>query len=78
MGINWEGGGYSAHVEMFVLVDGCRMDVAQIGPDTLILRNPVQVRKGYAEIIIRVDGREEKHKVILHSTDDSNAELAYA
>jgi hypothetical protein len=70
---------------MYVMIDGQRHDVAQIGPDTLILREPLEFRKGPAQIVISVDGRQETREVILYSPDATNGssqprivELAYA
>ena len=85
MGIRWDEGGYSAQVEIYVLIDGAKHDVAQIGPDSLILRQPLEFAKGPAQIVVSVDGRQETHEVILYRPDESNGsspsrtdELAYA
>lgn len=78
MGIHWVEGGYSADVEIYLLIDGTRHDVAQIGPDFLILRNPSDVPVGNAQIVTRVDEKLERRDVILNCADPAKGELAYA
>jgi hypothetical protein len=78
MGTAWEDGGYSSDVTIYVIVDGQRYDVAQIGPETLILRDAEAALSGPAQIVINVDGREEVHHVILFADESSGVELCYA
>jgi hypothetical protein len=77
MGIQWQHGGYSAEVEIHLVVEGRRFAVSHIGPDSLILRDEESVPNGHAQIIIKIDGREEVHDVIIHAAD-STSELAFA
>jgi hypothetical protein len=78
MGIHWENGGYSAEVEISLIVDGQEYPVAQIGPHSFILRTPQAVKLGYAKIITCIDGRKTEKDVILHAADPSESEVAYA
>jgi hypothetical protein len=78
MGFNWQDGGYSSEVKIWLLVDGARFEVAQIGPDTLTLRDDCEVRSGHAQILIDIDGRREIHDVIIGAMLPSKSELAYA
>lgn len=49
--------GYSAHVEMQLLLPGgASLSVAQCGPDFFILENPATLPPTTAELVIEVDG----------------------
>jgi hypothetical protein len=78
MGFRWQDGGYSSEVELHLLVDGRRLEVAQVGKDFLILREPAAVPSGHAELIITIDGNEQVHHVILSANDPATAELEFA
>jgi hypothetical protein len=78
MGFRWQDGGYSAEVELYLLVDGRRLPVAQVGKDFLILRDPVDVPSGYAELSITIDGNEQIHQIILSARKPAAAELEFA
>lgn len=77
MGIQWQDGGYSAEVEIFLLVDGRKLPVSHIDDKTLILREGEAVPDGPAQVIIRIDGRENIYDVIINA-GESTSELAYA
>ena len=65
MGQRWLDG-YSAEVEIYLLIEGKRLDVAQIGGGSLIMRgNPVIAAKTPAELVIVIDGEEERQKILL-------------
>jgi len=65
MGQRWLDG-YSAHVEIYLLIDGKRHDVAQIGGGELILRNHVDIEPGTtATLVIVIDGNEERETIVL-------------
>ncbi|WP_254512547.1 hypothetical protein [Anatilimnocola floriformis] len=59
--------GYSANVEIRLEVEGVILDVAQVGRDSLILREPYEspITAG-ARVVITVDGREHIHPIFLH------------
>ncbi len=63
--------GYSAAVEIRLIVDGRELSVAQVGPRSLILRQPCELPSGDARIIIKVDDHEEEHDVILRESNGS-------
>ena len=67
MGILWKDG-YSAHVEIYLIVGDEHLPVAQVGPNSLILRQPSELPAGHAQIVIKVDDHEEVHDVILGTT----------
>ena len=66
MGTRWRDGGYSSDIEIYLCADGQRLRVAQVGPAQLILRDRCKILPGTpAVILIRVDGAEEEHPIIL-------------
>jgi len=72
MGQRWLDG-YSADVEVYLLVKGKRYDVAQIGGGSLILRgDPAIPAKTQATLVVVVDGIEERQEIIL--CDDTLSE----
>jgi hypothetical protein len=65
MGQRWFDG-YSANIEIFLLVAGKRHDVAQIGRGSLLLREPTSIPPATdARLTIRIDGHEEIEDVVL-------------
>jgi hypothetical protein len=65
MGQRWLDG-YSADVEVYLLIAGERVDVAQIGHGKLILRTPREFPPGTrATLVFTVDGQEEREEVVL-------------
>lgn len=58
--------GYSSTVAIYLTVDGQQLKVAQIGPDTLILREPRDIAPGtQAQLTIIVDGEIEQDSIVL-------------
>ena len=58
--------GYSSTVEIHLTVDGEIIPVAQIGPSTLILREPRDIAPDTsAQLTITVDGRVERESIML-------------
>jgi hypothetical protein len=65
MGTSWAHG-YSAHVELFLVVGGEKLRVAQVGPDSLILRDlRVIAPSTSAKLVINIDDHREEHDVVL-------------
>jgi hypothetical protein len=65
MGQRWLDG-YSAAVEIYLIVDGTRHDVAQIGDGSLILREEVDIEPDTdAKLVMIIDGHEEMETVVL-------------
>ena len=72
MGQRWFDG-YSADIEIYLLVGGVRFDVAQIGGGVLILREPADILPFTdAKLVIIVDGHEEVRPVLLASGVNSD------
>jgi hypothetical protein len=66
MGTQWKDG-YSAHVELFLLVEDKKLRVAQVGPESLILRDACTIPPGTrGRIVIKVDDNQKEHDVVLH------------
>ncbi len=59
------GRGYSADVRIHLHVNGHVLPVAQLGPDFLILRTPVNHPPVDAEIAMSIDGDESRWRVRL-------------
>jgi hypothetical protein len=56
---------YSADVSARLLVGASRYEVAQTGPDFIVLRQAVDIPAGEATLIIEVEGRESISTVML-------------
>lgn len=56
---------HSAEVEIELLVAGKSLSVAQLGPEFLILGEATQLEPCTAEIVLRVDGEDERWQVRL-------------
>jgi hypothetical protein len=50
--------GHSAEVRMELRVNGRVLKISQLGPDFLILREPVEYPPSHAEISMSIDGTE--------------------
>jgi hypothetical protein len=75
MGQRWLDG-YSAEVEIYLLIAGRRIEVAQIMGDTLILREQHPIPpETFAELVIKVDGNEEREQIFLRAGAESSQEL---
>jgi len=75
MGIQRENG-YSAHVEIYLLVDGEPLRVAQVGPGSLILRDLREIPPGAsAKLVIKIDDHNEEHDVILFEGASGSRQL---
>ena len=68
--------GHSSDVEIYLLIDGKRFEVAQIADGTLILRDTHEIPPGTSAIlVIKVDGHEEREEIFLRSGATSREEL---
>jgi hypothetical protein len=56
---------HSAMVRMELHVDGTVLRISQLGPDFLILREPVDRPPAQAELFISIDGKERRRAVFL-------------
>jgi len=58
-------GGHSAQVKMRLLVGGHSIPVAQMGPDFVLLENPVNHPPADASVVLQVDQSERSWNVRL-------------
>ncbi len=56
---------HSAIVRIELTVDGHVPNVAQLGPDFLVLRNPIDHPPANAEVFMSIDGEEDRWPVYL-------------
>ena len=57
--------GHSADVRIQLYLNGNVLPVAQLGPDFLVLRKPIDHPAADAEIALSIDGHEERWRVRL-------------
>lgn len=64
--------GHSSQVRGWLLIDGVRHELAQVGPDFCILREPISSNfvccDTQADLVIEVDGTQRQVVVLLSST----------
>jgi hypothetical protein len=58
-------GGHSAQVNMHLLVNGFSLDVAQMGPDFVLVDTPVNHPPAEASLVLQVDKSERRWNVKL-------------
>lgn len=56
---------YSADVRLHLAVNGQVTSLSQVGPDSVILETACELPPCSAEVIVKVDGREHRRKVLL-------------
>ena len=56
---------HSSVVKMQLLVDAISIPIAQMGPDFVLLREPISLRPGQATLVLRVDHREKRWRIWL-------------
>ena len=59
------GTGHSADVRITLAVNGHVFSAAELGPDFVVLRNPVPHPPAEAELSLSIDGQEERWRVEL-------------
>ena len=57
--------GHSADVRIALAVNGHVFSVAELGPDFVVLRNPIPHPPAEAELSLSIDGHEERWRVDL-------------
>jgi hypothetical protein len=59
---------------MYLETKSERLAIAQMGPDFIILRKPTEFQPGYGELVVQIDGDEQRRAIYLpdgaHSTDE--------
>ena len=68
--------GYSADVRIELLIDGQSIPVAQAGGDRLVFRQPVSFSTPYGELLMRIDGHEQRWRVALRTTTQPERVIA--
>lgn len=78
MGQRWLNG-YSADVEIYLLIDREKYDGAQIGGRSLILREPKYIPPATcAKLVTKIDGHEEiEHVLLIHGSQPSEEAVAF-
>jgi len=59
------GNGYSSNVRLHLLVGDRTLELAQIGPNDIVLRTPADLPPGDAEIIMEIDGKQRRWSIHL-------------
>ncbi|HEV3344999.1 MAG TPA: hypothetical protein VG125_31775 [Pirellulales bacterium] len=58
--------GYSSHVEIYLLVNGEKIRVSRIGPDSFVVADQVELPPAtQCKLVIRVDDHEEECEILL-------------
>jgi hypothetical protein len=78
MGKTWQGGGYSAEVRAHLECKGRLYEVAEIGPDTMLLRNHDDLPSGHARLVVEIDGDREVRDIIVSCHNADLAEIGFA
>ena len=75
MGHRWQDG-YSADVEIYLLVGDSRIEVAQVMGDSLVLRRHQTLpSETIATLVIVVDGQEDREQILLRTSQGSDSDL---
>jgi hypothetical protein len=70
--------GYSAHVSLKLHVSGEVIDVAKVGPERIVLKEPRHISSGEAQLEITIGGtRKEQHVVLAPQDLRSLGEIRY-
>ena len=68
--------GYSAEVELYLLVDGQRYEIAQVSNGAFILRDARTIPPNTkATLVIKIDGHEEREEIFLAAGVENNEQL---
>jgi hypothetical protein len=59
------GNGYSADVKLHLVVGDRTLELAQIGPNDVVLRTPTDLPPSDAEVVMKIDGQERRWSVRL-------------
>lgn len=57
--------GHSADVRIALLLDGAMLPASHLGPDFIVLKNPADHPPSRAEILVAIDGEEQRWSVQL-------------
>jgi hypothetical protein len=69
--------GYSSEVQLFLEVGERSYRLAQIAPESVMLREPADLPPSEAEVVMRINGRERRWPVFLtHGAALSDLDIA--
>ena len=66
-------GGYSSFVQLHLEISGQRIELGQICPGKIFLREPVSLPAGEAEVVMNVDDFEDRWQVYLPDGISANS-----
>jgi len=69
---NAQSNGYFSQVRGCLVIDGVRHDLAQVGPDFCIVREPVTALSTSGQLIIDVDGDQQSFSIQLPTFQGSS------
>ena len=69
--------GYSSSVQLQLHVGGQVYELSHTGPERLILCEPQALPSGEAELIITIDGKPQRHEIILRGSNAPSREIFY-
>lgn len=73
--------GYSATVRMRLIVGTKRLGVTKVGPDFIVLKESIHVKPSHAELIVEIDGVEDRSRIFLPdglNVSDESTRIAFA
>ncbi len=59
--------GYSSKVRGWLVVGNCRHELAQVGPDFCIVREPLAFSQSQAELVVEIDGDQQSTSIQIAS-----------
>ncbi|HQU45947.1 MAG TPA: hypothetical protein PK867_24245 [Pirellulales bacterium] len=77
--IDFSSRGYSADVQLYLVVGELLIRVAKLGPSRCVLREPTVLPSGPAELVVRIDEHEQRWPIFLPrgaALDSSHVEFS--
>ena len=75
---NAQSNGYSSKVRGWLVIAGARHELAQVGPDFCIVREPIVLSQTQAELVVEVDGDQKSTPVqIAINNGQANKRITY-
>jgi hypothetical protein len=70
--------GYSAPADLKLHVGGRTLSVAKVGPERIVLSQPMQVPAGEAELEITIGGKTKRQSIVIDTSGASvRGEISY-
>jgi hypothetical protein len=57
--------GYSADVQLWLETAGLIVELTQVGPDSIVVRQPITLPSSEADVVMQIDGHERRWRVLL-------------